>query len=137
MSDTHCSLHGEKLLIFCEHDKESLCLVCQTSKYHRNHPVCSVEEAALDLKSQAQHTERQIKAEFEKLHHFLREEEEARLAALRDEEEQKSEIMKEKIENITAHICTLTDKITIIEKAMDTGDASFVKVEACFTAIKR
>ncbi|XP_064177230.1 zinc-binding protein A33-like [Anguilla rostrata] len=155
-SDDHCSLHGEKRLFFCEHDQEPLCVVCQTSKKHRNHPVCPVEEAALDLKeelnpalnlikkklerfteveqeckktaehikSQAQHTERQIKAEFEKLHQFLREEEEARLAALREEEEQKSQIMKEKI---TGHISTLTDKITAIEKAMDTEDTSFLQ----------
>ncbi|XP_064176655.1 zinc-binding protein A33-like [Anguilla rostrata] len=158
-SDARCSLHGEKLLFFCEHDKEPLCVVCQTSKKHRNHPVCPVEEAVLELKeelnpalnlikeklkrftdveqgckktaehirSQAQHTERQIKAEFEKLHQFLRKEEEARLAALREEEEQKSRIMKEKIENITGHISTLTDKITAIEKAMDTEDTSFLK----------
>ncbi|XP_035261847.1 zinc-binding protein A33-like [Anguilla anguilla] len=51
-SDTHCSLHGEKLLFFCEHDKELLCVVCQTSKKHRNHPVCPVEEAALELKEE-------------------------------------------------------------------------------------
>ncbi|XP_064176349.1 zinc-binding protein A33-like isoform X6 [Anguilla rostrata] len=158
-SDDHCSLHGEKRLFFCEHDQEPLCVVCQTSKKHRNHPVCPVEEAALDLKeelkpalnlikeklkrfteveqeckttsthirSQVQHTERQIKAEFEKLHQFLREEEEARLAALMEEEKQKSQIMKEKIENITGHISTLTDKITAIEKAMDTEDISFLK----------
>ncbi|XP_035255980.1 zinc-binding protein A33-like [Anguilla anguilla] len=158
-SDARCSLHGEKLLFFCEHDKEPLCVVCQTSKKHRNHLVCPVEEAVLELKeelnpaldlikeklkrfteadqeckktaehikSQAQHTERQIKAEFEKLHQFLREEEEARLAALREEEEQKSRIMKEKIENITGHISTLTDKITAIEKAMDTEDTFFLQ----------
>ncbi|XP_064175798.1 zinc-binding protein A33-like, partial [Anguilla rostrata] len=77
--------------------------------------------------SQAQHTERQIKAEFEKLHQFLREEEEARLATLREEEEQKSRIMKEKIENITGYISTLTDKITATEKAMDTEDTSFLQ----------
>ncbi|KAG5855197.1 hypothetical protein ANANG_G00046500, partial [Anguilla anguilla] len=158
-SDTRCPLHGEKRLFFCEHDKESLCVVCQTSKKHRNHPVCPVEEAALELKeklkpalnlikeklkrftevkqecektaehitSQVQHTERQIKAEFEKLHQFLRKEEEARLAALKEEEEQKSRIMKEKSENIRRHISILTDKITAIEKAIGTEDATFLK----------
>ncbi|KAG5855176.1 hypothetical protein ANANG_G00046230, partial [Anguilla anguilla] len=70
---------------------------------------------------------RQIKVEFEKLHQFLREEEEARLAALREEDEQKSQIMKEKIENITGQISTLTDKITAIEKAMDTEDTSLLQ----------
>ncbi|XP_061086390.1 E3 ubiquitin-protein ligase TRIM35-like [Conger conger] len=158
-SNTHCSLHGEKLLFFCEHDKEPLCVVCQTSKRHRNHTVCPVEEAVLDLKeeikpelnlikeklksfteaeqeckktaehirSQSQHTKKQIKAEFEKLHQLLREEEEARLSALKKEEEEKSQIIKEKIENITRHVSTLTDKMTVIEKAMDTEDTSFLK----------
>ncbi|XP_064177222.1 zinc-binding protein A33-like [Anguilla rostrata] len=51
-SDARCSLHGEKLLFFCEHDKEPLCVVCQTSKKHRNHPVCPVEEAVLELKEE-------------------------------------------------------------------------------------
>ncbi|XP_035254497.1 zinc-binding protein A33-like [Anguilla anguilla] len=85
------------------------------------------KKTAEHIKSQAQHTERQIKAEFEKLHQFLREEEEARLAALRVEDEQKSRIMKEKIESITGHISTLTDKIIAIEKAMDTEDTSFLQ----------
>ncbi|KAJ8365305.1 hypothetical protein SKAU_G00141360 [Synaphobranchus kaupii] len=45
-----CRLHGEKLLLFCEDDDEPLCVVCQTSKKHRNHQLCPVEEAVLDLK---------------------------------------------------------------------------------------
>ncbi|KAJ8245177.1 hypothetical protein GJAV_G00274250 [Gymnothorax javanicus] len=154
-----CSHHGEKLLLFCEQDKEPLCLVCQTSKKHRNHPMCPMEEAAQDLKeelkpelnlikeklkrfteveeeckktaehirSQAQSTERQIKGEFEKLHQFLREEEEARLAVLKEEERMKSQIMEEKIEHITRDVSILTDKITAIEKSMETEDTSFLK----------
>ncbi|XP_061112348.1 nuclear factor 7, brain-like [Conger conger] len=74
-----------------------------------------------------QHTERQIKADFEKLHQFLREEEEARLAVLKEEGEVKSRIMEEKLADITRHISTLTDKITATEKAMDTEDTSFLK----------
>ncbi|XP_036380542.1 nuclear factor 7, brain-like [Megalops cyprinoides] len=164
-SEARCSLHGEKLLLFCEEDQEALCVVCQTSKKHRNHQLCPVEEAVLDLKeelkatlksiqqnlkrytevrkdcektaehimNQAQHTERQVKAEFEKLHQFLRDEEEARLAALREEEEQKSLMMKEKIENITRHVSTLSDKITDIKKALDTENISFLKT---YKAIK-
>ncbi|KAJ8245086.1 hypothetical protein GJAV_G00275520 [Gymnothorax javanicus] len=158
-SEDHCCLHGEKLVFFCEQDKELLCLICQTSKKHRNHPLCPVEEAAQDLKeelkpslnlikdklkrftevqqecqkiaehirSQIQSTERQIKGEFEKLHQFLREEEEARLAVLKEEERMKSQIMEEKIEHITRDVSILTDKITAIEKSMETEDTSFLK----------
>ncbi|KAJ8261687.1 hypothetical protein GJAV_G00157190 [Gymnothorax javanicus] len=158
-SEDHCTHQGEKLVSFCEQDKELLCLICLTSKKHRNHPVCPVEEAAQDLKEElkpelnlmkeklkrfteveqeckktAQHirrqallTERQIKAEFEKLHQFLREEEEARFAVLKEEERMKSQIMEEKIAHITRDVSILTDKITAIEKSMETEDTSFIK----------
>ncbi|KAJ8365371.1 hypothetical protein SKAU_G00142020 [Synaphobranchus kaupii] len=47
-----CSLHGEKLLLFCEEDHDHLCVICQTSNKHRNHHVCPVEEAVLSLKEE-------------------------------------------------------------------------------------
>ncbi|XP_064177215.1 zinc-binding protein A33-like [Anguilla rostrata] len=78
MSDTHCSLHGEKLLLFCEHDKEPLCLVCQTSKKHRNHSVCPVEQAALDLKEELKPALNLIK---EKLKRFTEVEQECKKTA--------------------------------------------------------
>ncbi|KAI1902416.1 hypothetical protein AGOR_G00044540 [Albula goreensis] len=51
-SEVRCSLHGEKLLLFCQDDQEPLCVVCQTSKKHKNHQICPAEEAALDLKEE-------------------------------------------------------------------------------------
>ncbi|XP_061098795.1 zinc-binding protein A33-like, partial [Conger conger] len=54
------------------------------------------DQTAEHMKSQAQHTERQIKMEFEKLQQFLKDEEAARITALREEEEQKNQMMKEK-----------------------------------------
>ncbi|KAJ8268833.1 hypothetical protein COCON_G00114400 [Conger conger] len=51
-TEARCSLHGEKVVLFCEHDKEPLCFICQTARKHRNHPVCPVEEAALELKEE-------------------------------------------------------------------------------------
>uniref|UniRef100_A0A3B5LTE7 Zinc-binding protein A33-like n=1 Tax=Xiphophorus couchianus TaxID=32473 RepID=A0A3B5LTE7_9TELE len=32
-----CSLHGEKLKLFCLADEQPICVVCQTSKLHKNH----------------------------------------------------------------------------------------------------
>uniref|UniRef100_A0A4W5RQZ6 B30.2/SPRY domain-containing protein n=1 Tax=Hucho hucho TaxID=62062 RepID=A0A4W5RQZ6_9TELE len=46
-----------------------------------------------------QHSKRQIRGEFEKLHQFLREVEEARLAALRKEEEEKGKMIAREIKN--------------------------------------
>ncbi len=45
-----CCLHNEKLKIFCQNDQEPICLVCQTSKQHKVHECCPVEEAAQQKK---------------------------------------------------------------------------------------
>lgn len=80
------------------------------------------------LQIQAQHTERQIKEEFEKLHRFLRDEEAVRIAALREEEEQKSQRMKEKMEKLSRDISSLSDTIRAIEEEMRAEDVSFLQV---------
>ena len=84
------------------------------------------------LQIQTQHTERQIKEEFKKLHQtlhqFLQEEEEARIAALRKEEKQKSQVMKEKIEGLSREISTLSHTITAIEVELRAEDISFLQV---------
>uniref|UniRef100_A0A8C9R398 Nuclear factor 7, brain-like n=1 Tax=Scleropages formosus TaxID=113540 RepID=A0A8C9R398_SCLFO len=65
-SELCCSVHGEKLLLFCEDDQEVLCVVCQTSKKHRNHQLCPVEEAALDIKEQLKTALKPLKEKLEK-----------------------------------------------------------------------
>lgn len=45
-----CSLHGEKLKLFCLMDKEPICVVCHTSKKHKQHDCCPVSEAIVDVK---------------------------------------------------------------------------------------
>ncbi|MGH0158537.1 UNVERIFIED_CONTAM: hypothetical protein FKN15_060915 [Acipenser sinensis] len=47
-----CSLHDEKLKLFCVDDKEAVCVVCQTSKKHENHKLRPVQEAAQDYKGE-------------------------------------------------------------------------------------
>ncbi|XP_061088118.1 E3 ubiquitin-protein ligase TRIM35-like isoform X2 [Conger conger] len=122
-----CRLHGEKLLLFCEDDDEPLCVVCQTSKKHRNHQLCPVEEAALDLKAQGHITEGQIKAEFGKLHKFLQDEEGISVSALRKEVNEKSQAMQEKIESLEKQASTLSEKITAIEKVIGSEDILILK----------
>ncbi|KAF4087372.1 hypothetical protein AMELA_G00094930 [Ameiurus melas] len=84
-------------------------------------------QTAEHIKIQAQHAERQIKEEFEKLHQVLRDEEAARIAALREEEEQKSQMMKEKIEKLSRDISSLSDTIRGVEKEMRAEDVSFLQ----------
>ncbi|CDQ75486.1 tripartite motif-containing protein 35 [Oncorhynchus mykiss] len=47
-----CSLHGERLKLFCLQDKEPICLVCHTSRKHKNHECCPVGEAIGDMKEE-------------------------------------------------------------------------------------
>ncbi|KAJ8367161.1 hypothetical protein AAFF_G00330590, partial [Aldrovandia affinis] len=87
--------------------------------------VC--DQTAEHIKSQAQHTERQIMMEFEKLQQFLTDEEAARIFALREEEEQKSQMMKEKIEKMTEQISSLSEQIRAIEQELGAEDVSFLQ----------
>ncbi|KAF4087379.1 hypothetical protein AMELA_G00095050 [Ameiurus melas] len=160
-SETVCSLHSEKLKLFCLDDQQPVCVVCRDSKIHTNHKFCPIDEASTDrkeelktalkplqeklqifkdcklnwsqtaehIKIQAQHTERQIKEEFEKLHQVLRDEEAARIAALREEEEQKSQMMKEKIEKLSRDISSLSDTIRGVEKEMRAEDVLSYKAQ--------
>ncbi|KAJ8342002.1 hypothetical protein SKAU_G00319300 [Synaphobranchus kaupii] len=160
-SEVVCSLHSEKLKLFCLVDQIPVCLVCQSSRKHENHKLLPVQEAAEEykenlrtalaplqeklkafnevklicdqtaehIKSQAQHTERQIKMEFEKLQQFLKDEEAARISVLREEEEQKSQMMKEKIGKMTEEISSLSEQIRAIEQELGAEDVSFLQNE--------
>ncbi len=87
------------------------------------------------FQSQAEHTERQIKEEFEKLHQFLRDEEEATITALREEEEQKQQMMKEELEEMNRHISALSHTIKDTEEMMKANDVCFLKVTTEFSFI--
>ncbi|XP_077091697.1 E3 ubiquitin-protein ligase TRIM35-like [Siphateles boraxobius] len=64
---------------------------------------------------------------FEKLHQFLRDEEETTITALREEEEQKKQRMKEKLEEMNTHISALSHTIRDMEEMMKDNDVSFLK----------
>ncbi|XP_049325506.1 E3 ubiquitin-protein ligase TRIM35-like [Astyanax mexicanus] len=70
---------------------------------------------ASQLQSQTQQTEQQIRAEFEKLHLFLREEEKNRITALKEEEEGKMKMMKEKITEFDQILAETVGRISRIE----------------------
>ncbi|KAM9361123.1 E3 ubiquitin-protein ligase TRIM39-like [Symphorus nematophorus] len=158
-SEALCSLHSEKLKLFCLDHQQPVCVVCKDSEKHTNHRFDPIDEAARDhreelkksllpleeklklfeqvkgncdrtaehIKVQAHDTERQIKEQFKKLHQFLYEEEEARIAALREEEEQKSQMMKEQIEALSRDIAALSDSIRATEEELRAEDVSFLQ----------
>ncbi|XDV38097.1 hypothetical protein PO909_007577 [Leuciscus waleckii] len=43
--ETVCSVHKEKLKLFCLDDQQPVCVVCRDSKTHTDHRFCPIEEA--------------------------------------------------------------------------------------------
>ncbi|XP_049903741.1 zinc-binding protein A33-like [Epinephelus moara] len=84
------------------------------------------DEVIQHSKNQVLSTERQIRAEFNKLHQFLREEEESRLAALREEEEQKGKTISREMKMIQQQISSLSDCISAVEDELQKHNMSFL-----------
>ncbi|XP_060935208.1 uncharacterized protein LOC133011499 [Limanda limanda] len=51
-----CSLHSEKLRLFCLDHQEPVCVICRDSEKHTNHTIRPIEEAAQQHKKQLQET---------------------------------------------------------------------------------
>ncbi|XP_037624603.1 nuclear factor 7, brain-like [Sebastes umbrosus] len=83
-------------------------------------------EVILHSKKQLLSTERQIRAEFNKLHQFLKEEEESRLAALREEEEENGKTVSREMKMIQEHISSLSDSISAAEEDLQKHNVPFL-----------
>uniref|UniRef100_A0A3B3ZUU7 Tripartite motif containing 35-28 n=1 Tax=Periophthalmus magnuspinnatus TaxID=409849 RepID=A0A3B3ZUU7_9GOBI len=141
-----CTLHSEKLRLFCLDHQQPVCLVCKDSKDHIDHSFIPIEElldylihkmaltgrkqqfedAAAYITVQAQHTEAQIREQFKKMHQFLLEEEHTRMKALREEEEQKTRRMKDKMAAVCRDMETVSKTIAETEKQLRATDTSFL-----------
>ncbi|XP_053171577.1 E3 ubiquitin-protein ligase TRIM39-like [Scomber japonicus] len=53
-SATLCSLHSEKLKLFCLDHQKPVCIVCKESKTHKEHRFTPIDEAAQDHKEELQ-----------------------------------------------------------------------------------
>ncbi|XP_034000431.1 E3 ubiquitin-protein ligase TRIM39-like [Trematomus bernacchii] len=53
-SEALCSLHSEKLRLFCLDHQQPVCLVCSVSITHTNHRIRPIDEAAQDLREELQ-----------------------------------------------------------------------------------
>ncbi|XP_034532846.1 tripartite motif-containing protein 35-like [Notolabrus celidotus] len=64
-SEDLCSLHSEKLKLFCLDHQQPVCVVCRDSRAHTNHRFSPIDEAAEDykkeLRQQLKSTQDQIK----------------------------------------------------------------------------
>ncbi|XP_060897325.1 nuclear factor 7, ovary-like [Labrus mixtus] len=60
-SEDLCSLHSEKLKLFCLDHQEPVCLVCRDSQKHSKHTIRPIDEAAHDHKKKLQETLEPVK----------------------------------------------------------------------------
>ncbi|XP_075296495.1 E3 ubiquitin-protein ligase TRIM39 isoform X1 [Opisthocomus hoazin] len=60
-----CAQHDERLKLFCEEDKEAICVVCRESLHHRSHTVYPIEEAAQVYKVRLQKSLEHLSKEVE------------------------------------------------------------------------
>lgn len=82
----------------------------------------------VDLQSQSEEAQKQIRQEFERLRQILKEEEDSRILALKKEEEQKKQMLNEKIGRINRDITALTELIQAVRKEMSANDLVVLQV---------
>ncbi|XP_059213138.1 E3 ubiquitin-protein ligase TRIM35-like [Centropristis striata] len=64
-SEPLCSLHSEKLKLFCLDHQQPVCLVCRDSEKHTNHRFRPIDEAAQQHKKKLQETPEPLKKKLE------------------------------------------------------------------------
>ncbi|XP_031437361.1 E3 ubiquitin-protein ligase TRIM41-like isoform X3 [Clupea harengus] len=114
-SEVLCSLHSEKLKLFCLEDNQPVCFVCQTSKKHKNHSFSPVDEAALDCKEE-------LKVKLQPLEEKLKTFEEAKRTC-----DQTAANIKEELK---AKLQSLQEKLKTIEEATLTCDQTAAHIKA-------
>ncbi|KAI4787577.1 hypothetical protein KUCAC02_036377 [Chaenocephalus aceratus] len=152
-----CNLHLKALELYCEKDEEPLCVDCvsmhNTHKLYSlkdGAPICKKElsfkvqifEKKVEeykkwtlklsnsveyVKYQAEQAERQIKAEFERLHKALVAEEALCLNALSDDEGQKIATIQGKIDKVNEDIKALKALSETLKKEMGNDDLPLLK----------
>lgn len=55
-----CPIHGERFKLFCATDSEPICVVCHTSRKHRQHECFPVSEAVADVRVRVLNTPLQL-----------------------------------------------------------------------------
>ncbi|XP_016422584.1 nuclear factor 7, brain-like [Sinocyclocheilus rhinocerous] len=98
-SEEVCSLHSEKLKLFCLEDKQPVCLVCRDSQKHVNHTFRPINEVVSSYKEELSTT---LKSFQEKLQHSEK---------MKDEKDESIQHIKSQAEHTERHIKQQFEKL--------------------------
>ncbi|XP_042263593.1 nuclear factor 7, ovary-like [Thunnus maccoyii] len=139
-SEDLCSLHSEKLKLFCLDHQQPVCVVCRDSKIHNNHRFRPIDEAAQDHKEELQKSLKplkdklklfkEVKGKFDQTAEHIK-------IQTRDTERQIKEQFKklhlflqeeeERIETLSREIAALSNTIRTTEEQLRAEDISFLQ----------
>ncbi|XP_065263258.1 probable E3 ubiquitin-protein ligase TRIML1 [Emys orbicularis] len=60
-----CAIHKEELKLFCEDDREAICVICRESKEHRVHTVVPIEDSAQEDKEDSSILSRRVEVKLQ------------------------------------------------------------------------
>ncbi|XP_059817063.1 ribonuclease inhibitor-like isoform X2 [Hypanus sabinus] len=127
-----CEKHREELKLFCDTDKQLVCVICRDAREHRSHSFMPIEEAAEIYKEQSHSLQANITSEFAKIHQVLAEREQRLLSDLRAEEEKILNTMEKNLQEIEENLTSVEEKLSKLQKQMNEEDsATFLKEELC------
>uniref|UniRef100_A0A672YIT1 B30.2/SPRY domain-containing protein n=1 Tax=Sphaeramia orbicularis TaxID=375764 RepID=A0A672YIT1_9TELE len=124
--DTHTVVPVEEAVTEMKDELKSDLKSLQEKKKKYEETEEIYNEIIQHLKKQVLFTENQIRAEFNKLQQFLKEEEESRLAALREEEEQKRRSVIREMKRIEEQMSSVSDSICAVEEELQKASAPFL-----------
>uniref|UniRef100_A0A8C6T978 Zinc-binding protein A33-like n=1 Tax=Neogobius melanostomus TaxID=47308 RepID=A0A8C6T978_9GOBI len=152
-----CSLHSEKLRLFCLDHQELICLVCRDSRTHKDHRFSPIEEAASDLREQLRRNIKPLQDKLKKLKksraqfdeaaaHIslqtkqtqtqIRAEFEKLHQFLRDEEESRMKALREeeeqKIQNMKDKMAALSKDMEALSKTISETEEQLRAADASF-----
>ncbi|KTG35283.1 hypothetical protein cypCar_00045029 [Cyprinus carpio] len=122
-----CPEHEEKFKLFCFVDQQPICVVCYTSKKHEDHKCSPVDEATGILKECTSKDENQIKEDFEKLHQFLRDEEEKQIRSLHKETKLQDEKLQARMKELSAQISDLSERMAAVWQDIEAENITFLQ----------
>ncbi|XP_059817785.1 ribonuclease inhibitor-like isoform X2 [Hypanus sabinus] len=129
---SQCEKHREELKLFCDTDKQLVCVICRDAREHRSHSFMPIEEAVEIYKEQSHSLQANVTSEFAKIHQVLAEREQRLLSDLRAEEEKILNTMEKNLQEIEENLTSVEEKLSKLQEWMNEEDsATFLKEELC------